>query len=49
MTIPIEPPVVGVGDHPDKKQAEKLAALAGVYQLQEMGVVCLLIDCWILV
>ncbi|KAF9453818.1 P-loop containing nucleoside triphosphate hydrolase protein [Macrolepiota fuliginosa MF-IS2] len=38
VTIPIEPSVIGVGDHPDKRQAEKLAALAGVYQLQEMGV-----------
>ncbi|KXN90025.1 putative ATP-dependent RNA helicase DHX36 [Leucoagaricus sp. SymC.cos] len=38
VNIPIEPPVIGVGDHPEKKQAERLAALAGVYQLQEMGV-----------
>jgi hypothetical protein len=39
VIIPIEPPVIGIGDHPEKKQAERLAALAGVYQLHDMGVV----------
>lgn len=38
VNIPIEPPVIGVGDHTEKKQAERLAALSGVYQLHEMGV-----------
>jgi len=39
VNIPIEPPVIGIGDHPERKQAEKLAALSGVYQLHEMGIV----------
>lgn len=39
VTVPLEPPVTGVGDSTDKKQAERLAALAAVYQLQGMGIV----------
>lgn len=38
-TVEMEPPVIGVGDHPEKKQSEKLAALSAVYQLQQLGVV----------
>lgn len=37
-TVEMEPPVIGVGDHPEKKQSEKLAALSAVYQLQQLGV-----------
>ncbi|KAF9015164.1 P-loop containing nucleoside triphosphate hydrolase protein [Cyathus striatus] len=37
-TIDMEPLISGIGDHPDKKQSEKLAALSAVYQLQEIGV-----------
>lgn len=39
VIVEIEPPVIGVGDHPEKKQSEKLAALSAVYQLQQSGVV----------
>ena len=39
MNIDIEPPVVGIGDHPEKSRSVALAALSALYQLQEMGVV----------
>lgn len=39
MTVPLEEPVIGVGDDPSKKQAEKLAALSAVYQLHGLGLV----------
>jgi hypothetical protein len=39
VTVNIEPSIVGVGDNPEKKQAEKLAALSAVYQLHELGLV----------
>lgn len=45
VNIPIEPPVIGIGDHPEKKQAERLAALSGVYQLHEMGIVRWFVPC----
>lgn len=35
----MELPIVGVGDSPEKKQAEKLAALSAVFQLHELGLV----------
>ena len=33
-------PIVGVGDAASSKQAEKLAALSAVYQLDARGLVC---------
>jgi hypothetical protein len=39
VTIDIEPCIIGVGDSPEKKQAEKLAALSAVYQLHGRGLV----------
>jgi hypothetical protein len=32
--------IIGVGDHANKKDSEKLAALSAVYQLYESGMVC---------
>jgi dsRNA-specific ribonuclease len=32
--------IVGVGDHANKKEAEKLAALSAVLQLASAGLVC---------
>ncbi len=40
MTIDIEPPIVGVGDHIEKKESVNLAALSAVYQLQGLNLVC---------
>lgn len=37
VTVSMELPIVGVGDSPEKKQAEKLAALSAVFQLHELG------------
>ncbi|KAF9459916.1 P-loop containing nucleoside triphosphate hydrolase protein [Collybia nuda] len=37
VTINLEVPIIGVGDHNEKKQAERLAALSAVYQLHELG------------
>lgn len=39
MTVSINPVIIGIGDHTTKKESEKLAALAAVYQLQELGLV----------
>lgn len=39
VTVSMELPIVGVGDSPEKKQAEKLAALSAVFQLHELGLV----------
>lgn len=41
-TIDLEVPIIGIGDHAEKKQAEKLAALSAVYQLHGLGVVSFL-------
>ncbi|TFK41154.1 P-loop containing nucleoside triphosphate hydrolase protein [Crucibulum laeve] len=38
VTVNIEPPIIGIGDHQIKKESERLAALSAVYQLQELGV-----------
>ncbi|KAF8973926.1 P-loop containing nucleoside triphosphate hydrolase protein [Flammula alnicola] len=38
VQINIEPPIIGIADHPEKKQSINLAALSAVYQLQELGV-----------
>ncbi|PPQ80799.1 hypothetical protein CVT25_001924 [Psilocybe cyanescens] len=38
VKLDIEPPIVGIGDHKDKKQSSTLAALSAVYQLQELGI-----------
>ena len=35
----IDPPIVGVGDHQDKKRSTHLAALSAVYQLHDLGIV----------
>ncbi|KAL0951184.1 hypothetical protein HGRIS_007914 [Hohenbuehelia grisea] len=37
-TLELDPPVIGVGDATEKKESEKLAALAVVYQLDGMGI-----------
>jgi hypothetical protein len=39
VTLDIDPPLVGIGDHADKKTSVTLAALSAVYQLQELGIV----------
>lgn len=33
--------IVGTGDHPSRKEAEKLAALCALYQLDAKGLVCI--------
>ncbi|KAF8959706.1 hypothetical protein BDZ97DRAFT_1836550 [Flammula alnicola] len=38
VQIDVEPPIIGIGDHPVKKQSTSLAALSAVYQLQELGI-----------
>lgn len=35
----IDPPIIGVGDHQDKKRSIFLAALSAVYQLHDLGIV----------
>ncbi|PFH54478.1 hypothetical protein AMATHDRAFT_72275 [Amanita thiersii Skay4041] len=37
-TVELDHPVIGVGDHPNKKESERLAALSVVYQLHSMGI-----------
>ena len=39
VQLDIDPPLVGVGDHQDRKQSLNLAALSAVYQLHDLGVV----------
>ncbi|RDB28425.1 ATP-dependent RNA helicase DHX36 [Hypsizygus marmoreus] len=38
VTVHLDSPVIGIGDHAEKKQAEKLGALSAVYQLHNLGV-----------
>jgi small subunit ribosomal protein S24e len=38
--LDIDPPIFGVGDHTDKKESINLAALAALYQLHELNLVC---------
>ncbi|KAF9471753.1 P-loop containing nucleoside triphosphate hydrolase protein [Pholiota conissans] len=38
VEIDIEPRIIGIGDHLEKKQSVSLAALSACYQLQELGV-----------
>ena len=42
MTVALDttPPVLGVGDHRSKRDAERLAALSALYQLYDSGLVC---------
>ncbi|TFK77096.1 P-loop containing nucleoside triphosphate hydrolase protein [Pluteus cervinus] len=37
VTVNIDPPIIGVGDAPEKKASENLAALSAVYQLHAQG------------
>lgn len=39
VTVNMDPPIIGVGDNPERKQAERLAALSAVYQLHNVGLV----------
>jgi small subunit ribosomal protein S24e len=39
VQLDIDPPIIGVGDHPDKKRSVHLAALSLVYQLHHLGIV----------
>jgi len=39
VKIDIQPPIVGVGDHAEKREAIHLAALSAVYQLHEQDLV----------
>lgn len=39
VQLDIDPLLVGVGDHTDKKQSLNLAALSAVYQLHDLGIV----------
>jgi hypothetical protein len=43
VTVDLPTPIVGVGDHGNKKESEKVAALSAVYQLHESGMVCYLV------
>lgn len=38
--IDASPEIVAIGDNPIRKEAEKLAALAAVYELHGRGMVC---------
>ncbi|TFK30455.1 DEAH box polypeptide 36 [Coprinopsis marcescibilis] len=37
VTVPVEPQVVGVGDHREKKESARLAALSALCQMQRQG------------
>jgi hypothetical protein len=39
IDLGIDPPVVAVGDHTDKKRSVHLASLSVVYQLHDLGIV----------
>ena len=39
VTLDIDPPIIGIGDHQDKKRSIHLAALSVVYQLHDLGIV----------
>lgn len=39
VRIDIQPPIVGVGDHAEKRESCYLAALSAVYQLHERDLV----------
>ncbi|KAF8168095.1 hypothetical protein B0H34DRAFT_646123 [Crassisporium funariophilum] len=41
VEVEIEPRIIGVGDHEERKKSMDLAALSAVYQLQSMGIVSL--------
>ncbi|KAG6857567.1 hypothetical protein H0H87_000166 [Tephrocybe sp. NHM501043] len=38
-TLHLESPITGTGDHPSRKDSERLAALSAVYQLHALGLV----------
>jgi small subunit ribosomal protein S24e len=39
VTLDTTPPVLGIGDHTAKRDAERLAALSALYQLHDTGLV----------
>ena len=39
IDLDIDPPVIGVGDHQDKRRSVHLASLSVVYQLHDLGIV----------
>jgi hypothetical protein len=40
VTLDTTPPVLGIGDHRARRDAERLAALSALYQLHDTGLVC---------
>ncbi len=39
VKIDIQPPIIGVGDHAEKRESIHLAALSALYQLHELDLV----------